>query len=120
MLYLKNGESKIEGKFQIGLDMTDKWLSIAEQNTAKAVEAGRQLDLEWPSGNDSAAVPHLEAEFFYSIQAICASAFAIDVLCINKGLNNNCSNSMANINPILEAWESRYGKLFERKQTDHT
>lgn len=60
----KDGESKIEGKFQIGLDMTDKWLSIAEQNTAKAVEAGRQLDLEWPSGNDSAAVPHLEAEFF--------------------------------------------------------
>jgi hypothetical protein len=73
-----SGEPKVEIDFHIGLDMTDKWLSIAELNEAKAIEASKALDLEWPSGNDEAAVPHLESEFFHSIQSVCASAFAID------------------------------------------
>jgi len=74
----ETGKLKVEIDFHIGLDMTDRWLAIAEINQTKAIEAAGQLDLEWPSGNDEAAVPHLESEFFYSIQCVCASAFAID------------------------------------------
>jgi len=107
------GEPNIQMNPLIGLDMTDRWLSIAELNEKKAIEASKALDLEWPSGDDETAVPHLELEFFHSIQCICASAFAIDAFYasvkehinipqnMQDAWNNNRTSRPARISEVL-------------------
>lgn len=65
--------------FIVGLDVTHHWLTIALDHLLDCEAAASELLPRWKSGEDGEQIGALlEQEFFHGMQAISASAFAID------------------------------------------
>jgi len=66
--------------FEVRLDVWDHWLSIANEQTRRAeLTHARVLDAQ-REGDEDVRIRALEAEFRASMQAIAATAFAVDAL----------------------------------------
>jgi hypothetical protein len=74
----------LEGNFtatltlQVGLDVCPIWLTIAEGHLSEAQTSNRQLDSASTSADEEAIATHLESDLRSSLQAVVASAIAVD------------------------------------------
>jgi hypothetical protein len=108
-----NDQGEIASKVDIhvSLDVSDHWLWIAMHHVDEGNVAKANLELVWPSGDDSQAIPLLENEFVHGMQSVAAAAFALDAF---YGQVKECAPVPKD---VTEAWNnnrtSRHARLAE-------